>query len=394
MNGSCVIKGAAAKECTTFLIPVIANENIRYILISKKTPGITVSTETNEWEDYTVIFENVEVVPEAFLPSQSESNDEITYLDIERYLEDSYILLSSAAVLGCIKNRFDSAMEVFNVKSITGTKPVIKSDLGLNHMSHLMAHIYGYESTLYAVAGKRPWASESLTSEILTLKILANQSLEWYDDLLSNMGLLSGYFPWDLYRKQLISLTCQLSDHDCYLMIGLRGFQAQVSQQADMEKRLHESWIFSREFRRIYGWRANWKFVNPELPSFGWSMFNKNNTWHRKYTFTIKNNILGRTKKDGAGTFADLGNDLNKRNKYYYEFACRDFCHIIVQHAEQYGTFITDKQWIVVESGKVASDLFIWGTCFARSEKSHMTGIRGFELEKDLGTYIFSYSHK
>ena len=172
------------------------------------------------------------------------------------------------------------------------------------------------------------------------------------------------------------------------MMIGLRGFQSQVSQTANMEKRLHETMILSREFRRIYGWRYNWKRVSPELPSFGWSMFNKVNTANRNYTFTVKRNMQGRTKKDGVGTFGDIGNDLNKRAKYYYEFACRDFCHIIANHSEHYGSLITDKQWIVTESGKVSSLLFIWAMCFARSEKSHMTSVRGFEIEKDIGNII------
>ena len=39
----------------------------------------------------------------------------------------------------------------------------------------------------------------------------------------------------------------------------------------------------------------------------------------------------------------------------------------------------------MTESGKSAAQLFIWAMCFARSEKSHMTGLRGFEAEKDIG---------
>ena len=65
-----------------------------------------------------------------------------------------FILLFS---LGCIKNRFEAAMELFNVKPVTGLKPYIKTDLGINSMSHLMSHIYAFESALYAVAGKSFW---------------------------------------------------------------------------------------------------------------------------------------------------------------------------------------------------------------------------------------------
>ena len=105
------------------------------------------------------------------------------------------------------------------------------------------------------------------------------------------------------------------------------------------------------------------------------------------FMFTVKENLHGRTKKDGVGTFSDLGNDYNKRNKLHYEFMCRDFCHAILKHAGEYGTHITEKQWIIVESGKNAAALFGWGACFGRSEKSHMAGLRGFEMEKDLGKF-------
>ena len=151
-----------------------------------------------------------------------------------------------------------------------------------NHLSHMMTHIYHFESVLYAVAGKRPWSSESLTSEIVALKLLANRSTTWYDELVGQMGLLAASPPWDIYRRQLSHLAHSLPDHQCYLIIGVRGFQAQVSQAANMEKRLVEStFLFSREFRRIYGWKWNWKLTEPELPSFGWTMFSKRTTMVR-----------------------------------------------------------------------------------------------------------------
>ena len=71
----------------------------------------------------------------------------------------------------------------------------------------------------------------------------------------------------------------------------------------------------------------------------------------------------------------------------YFEFACRDFCQIITMHGDQYGAHIPEHQWIVEQSGKVSSELFMWAMCFARSEKSHQTAVRGFEIEKDLGKY-------
>ena len=74
-----------------------------------------------------------------------------------------------------------------------------------------------------------------------------------------------------------------------------------------MEKRLFDTFPLTKEFRRIYGWRANWKRVNPEFISFGWSMFGKHNTANRAYTWAVKNNLDNRSKKDGVGTFADLG---------------------------------------------------------------------------------------
>ena len=43
-------------------------------------------------------------------------------------------------------------------------------------------------------------------------------------------------------------------------------------------------------------------------------------TAHRKYTFTIKHNMRSRTKKDGVGTFADIGNDLNNEITNLCEF--------------------------------------------------------------------------
>ena len=76
------------------------------------------------------------------------------------------------------------------------------------------------------------------------------------------------------------------------------------------------------------------------------NQFFKVKTAHRKYTFTIKHNMRNRTKKDGVGTFADIGNDLNKRAKYYYEFAARDFALAITKHTEHYGTHLSEQQWI------------------------------------------------
>ena len=167
VNGTCVIKGALVNQCSTLLVPITRDdESTRYVLLSKNTPGIGTTGVVNEWEDCEVTFDNVTIPSEAFLPTTSEAGDTTTHLDINQYLEDSYNLLSSAAVLGCIKNRYDSALEVYSVKSVTGHTPLLKTDLGGNHMAHLMAHIYQYESALYAVAGKRPWSSDLVTTSV------------------------------------------------------------------------------------------------------------------------------------------------------------------------------------------------------------------------------------
>ena len=89
------------------------------------------------------------------------------------------------------------------------------------------------------------------------------------------MGRIGLTRPWSTYQRQLRNLAADFPTMDCELAIGLRGFQAAVSQQANMEKRLLEAPLGSREFRRIYGWRWNWKRVSPELTSFGWSHFDK-----------------------------------------------------------------------------------------------------------------------
>jgi len=385
INGSCTIRGGNVSQVTSFLLPVTKEGEVIYVLLPKNTAGIVVEPLSGEWEQCRVILENVAIGEEHILPATTESGDALSGMEIEEYLIDSFRLLSAASVLGLTKSRFDAAMEVYSLKSTSGTLPVSRTNLGINHLSHMMTHIYHFESVLYAVAGKRPWSSESLTSEIVALKLLANRSTTWYDELVGQMGLLAASPPWDIYRRQLSHLSHSLPDHQCYLIIGVRGFQAQVSQAANMEKRLVEStFLFSREFRRIYGWKWNWKLTEPELPSFGWSMFSKRTTMGKWIFYTVKDNLEGRTKKDGVGTFADLGNDYNKRNKLHYEFMCRDFCHAILKHAGEYGTHITGKQWILVESGKNAAALFGWGACFGRSEKSHMAGLRGFEMEKDL----------
>ena len=165
LNGTCTIKGALVNQCSTLLIPIVGkDETSRYVLLSKNAAGIKINDLADEWEDCEVSFENTPIPAEAFLPTTSEAGDTISRLDIDQYLEDSYNLLSAAAVLGCIKNRYDSALEVYSVKSSTGHTPILKTDLGGNHMAHLMTHIYGYESVLYAVAGKRPWSSDLVRS--------------------------------------------------------------------------------------------------------------------------------------------------------------------------------------------------------------------------------------
>ena len=104
---------------------------------------------------------------------------------------------------------------------------------------------------------------------------MSNQSLEWYNELINPMGRTGLSRPWSTYQRQLRNLAADFPTMDCELAIGLRGFQAAVSQQANMEKRLLEAPLGSREFRRIFGWRWNWKRVSPELTSFGWSHFDK-----------------------------------------------------------------------------------------------------------------------
>ena len=282
INGNCTIRGGNVSSVTSFLLPVMKEGEIVYILLPKNMDGISVEPLGGEWEQCRVNLENVAIGEEHILPATMESGDALSGMEIEEYLVDSYRLLSAAAVLGTTKSRFDAAMEVYSLKSSSGTLPVTRTNLGINHLSHLMTHIYHFESALYAVAGKRPWSSESLTSEIVALKLLANRSTRWYDELLCQMGLLAASPPWNVYRRQLSHLSHTLPDHQCHLIIGVRGFQAQISQAANMEKRLAESTIlFSREFRRIYGWKWNWKLTEPELPSFGWSMFSKRTTMVR-----------------------------------------------------------------------------------------------------------------
>lgn len=135
------------------------------------------------------------------------------------------------------------------------------------------------------------------------------------------------------------------------------------------------------------GWKANWRKTHPELVSFGYSFYKKGNSVNRRWTKRMVENLLDRTKKDGTGLFADEGNTATRWNKIYYEFACRDFAQNVVLHCEQYGSYLPEQQWIVSEMGKVATQLFAWGMCFGRSEKSHMAGVRGFELEKDLALH-------
>ena len=103
-------------------------------------------------------------------------------------------------------------MEVFSMKPVAGPRPFLKTDLGINSMSHLMSHIYAFESALFAVAGKRPWSSETLKSETLALKILANQSLEWYLELINPMGRTGLTKPWSTYKRQLRHLAAGKSE--------------------------------------------------------------------------------------------------------------------------------------------------------------------------------------
>ena len=168
-------------------------------------------------------------------------------------------------------------------------------------------------------------------------------------------------------------------------------------QQCGIAKRFRQCIPLSRDWRRLALWQANWKSDDPELTSFGWSSSGrfkvkskKLTTTRRRFFQTVKHNLKTRTKKDGCGTWAPEDHDPTKRMKFSYEFAARDFTHAVFKHAEQFGTTIPEQQWIVHDFGLIATELFLWGAAFGRSEKSHMVGVRGFEAERDLALVVMN----
>ena len=129
-------------------------------------------------------------------------------------------------------------------KKTFGSKRIIKSDLGKVFMSKLQKYIFRFESAIYAVAGKlififhrsyfilnyyifilisgkRPWSSEFLTAEIMAIRILANNSGNYLEELETFLGHQALSNPFYSSKKQIRKLAREYPNHQCYSTIGI-----------------------------------------------------------------------------------------------------------------------------------------------------------------------------
>ena len=100
ISGSSFIKGGNFDEIKNFLVPVNFEDETRYILISKNLAGIKINEESDDWGNVVVEFTDVAIENDSILPDKSEAGDKISNFEIRYWLEDTFLVLSSASVLG------------------------------------------------------------------------------------------------------------------------------------------------------------------------------------------------------------------------------------------------------------------------------------------------------
>jgi len=83
-----------------------------------------------------------------------------------------------------------------------------------------MSEIYTLESIITCICGKRPWSSESLAAEIAAARLLANSSLQWFDELTSFLGPIQFEEPWKTNRKHLSRFCNTIPNNDMEMTIG------------------------------------------------------------------------------------------------------------------------------------------------------------------------------
>ena len=222
INGEIVVGGAGEKAITNLLVSVKNDDDEQLVLINKNKTGISIGESLDDFGKCIVSFENVELEDEMVVPAENDTD----YMAQVQSLIDYYHLLISAAQLGMLKRSFAAQLEIQSIKTM-GNQRMIKHDLVQSHMAKLQVPIYALESTIYGVAGKYSWSAESLSSECLVVRSLANES----NSLLSKMSQFSGHLflrePWTTRSSQLNVLSRECSTPTCHRLIGIRGFQVE-----------------------------------------------------------------------------------------------------------------------------------------------------------------------
>lgn len=92
-----------------------------------------------------------------------------------------------------------------------------------------MSDIYTLESMITCICGKRPWSSESLAAEVAAARLLANSSLQWFDELTSFLGPIQFEDPWKTSRSHLSQFCKAIPNNDLEMTIG-RGHDGLASR--------------------------------------------------------------------------------------------------------------------------------------------------------------------
>ena len=102
-----MIKGANIKQVSNFIVHIQSevDDNEEFlILISKNTPGIVINNEIiDDFGNVEVHFENVQFDEEMKIIT-----DEMGSANHRQVLEDTYNLILSGSILGCLKRLFAS----------------------------------------------------------------------------------------------------------------------------------------------------------------------------------------------------------------------------------------------------------------------------------------------
>ena len=222
INGEIIIGGAEEKSITNLLVSIKNDDDDieQLVLINKNKSGISIGESSDDFGNCTVTFENVELEDEMIIPAENDTD----YMAQVQLLIDYYHLLISAAQLGMLKRSFAAQLEIQSIKTL-GNQRMIKHDLVQSHMAKLQVPIYALESTIYGVAGKYAWSAETLSSECLVVRSMANESKA----LLCKMSQFSGHLflrePWTTRSSHLSVLSRECSTPTCHRLIGIRGFQ-------------------------------------------------------------------------------------------------------------------------------------------------------------------------